>query len=546
MTTVGSSYHQHPIADNWDVIVIGSGIGGLAAGALLAQNAGKRVLVLERHYVAGGFTHAFHRPGYEWDVGVHYVGQLQNPASPVRAALDHLTGGRLQWNAMPEIYDRIFIADREYQFVAGLERFREHMKSYFPSEHRAIDRYLQAVQSCVRTSPLYFTEKALPRPLARLAGPLLRAPFLRWARRPTAEVLAEFTSNRELIGVLTAQWGDYGLPPSQSSFAAHAMIAAHYFEGASYPVGGASSIAAAIAPVIEAAGGRIVFNAEVSQVLLDRAQRAVGVRMKDGRELRASTVISDAGAWNTFASLLPPDAPGVSSALAELRTVPPSKAHLCLYVGIRQSARELGLTGTNLWIYPTPDHDANVARFYADPSAPFPVLFVSFPSAKDPDFERRHPGRATVEVITPAPYEWFRQWENTAWKRRGQQYDEFKQLLAERLRLGLEEHVAALRGKLDVAELSTPLSTRHFMNYSHGEAYGLSVAPQRFALRCLAPQTAVRGLYLTGQDVCLLGVTGALLGGVLTASAVLGRNLVSAITRPASHANKAHASTAAA
>jgi all-trans-retinol 13,14-reductase len=73
-STVGSSYKQNPIADHWDAIVIGSGIGGLAAAALLAKHGGQRVLVLERHYVAGGFTQSFHRPGYEWDVGVHYIG----------------------------------------------------------------------------------------------------------------------------------------------------------------------------------------------------------------------------------------------------------------------------------------------------------------------------------------------------------------------------------------------------------------------------------------------------------------------------------------
>jgi all-trans-retinol 13,14-reductase len=530
--TVGSSYKENPVADQWDAIVIGSGIGGLAAAALLAQHRGKRVLVLERHYVAGGFTHTFHRPGYEWDVGVHYIGQVQDPASPLRAIFDHLTGGRLKWSPMPEVYDRIRISGREYELVAGLERFRDRLKSYFPSETAGIDRYLRAVLSCARKTSAYFTEKALPRPIAGLAGPLMRGPFLRWARRTTADVLAEVTANRELAGVLAAQWGDYGLPPAQSSFSMHAIIAAHYLEGASFPVGGASSFAAEIAPTIESAGGRIAFSAEVREILLDRAQRAVGVRMQDGRELRAGTVISDVGAWNTFASLLPPEAPGVAPALAELRTLSPSMAHLCLYAGVKQSAAELGLTGTNLWIHPTPDHDANLARFASDPSAPLPLLFISSPSAKDPDFERRHPGRATLEVICPAPYDWFARWEDTRWKRRGQDYDDFKQGLSERLRSGLEEHVPAVRGKLDTAELSTPLSTRHFMNYQHGEAYGASATPARFRLRCLTPHTSVRNLYLTGQDVCTLGIPGALMGGALTASAVLGRNLVSVASKP--------------
>lgn len=530
--TVGFSYKQHAVREDWDAIVIGSGIGGLATAALLARYARKRVVVVERHYVVGGFTHAFHRPGYEWDIGVHYIGQVQAPDSPLRAAFDNLTDGRLEWSPMPDVYDRVRIGDHEYEFVAGRERFCERLKTYFPAEARAIDRYLRAVQSCVRTGAAYFIEKALPRPVARLAGPLLRAPFLRWARSTTAEVLAGMTMSRGLKAVLTAQWGDYGLPPAESSFAVHATVAEHYLEGASFPVGGAPSIAASFAPTIESAGGQIAFSAEVREILLDGAQRASGVRMQDGREIRAPVVVSDAGAWNTFASLLPPVAPGVSSALKELSALRPSKAHLCLYVGARGSAAELGLTGTNLWVHPTPDHDANLARFEGDPSAPFPLLFVSSPSAKDPDFERRHPGRATLEVITPAPYDWFAHWEATRWKRRGQEYDEFKRNLADRLRRSLEEQLPTVRGKIEIAELSTPLSTRHFMNYQRGEIYGVSASPERFRLRCLMPRTAIRNLYLTGQDVCMLGVAGALMGGVLTASTVLGRNLMSVVTKP--------------
>jgi len=218
--------------------------------------------------------------------------------------------------------------------------------------------------------------------------------------------------------------------------------------------------------------------------------------------------------------------------LDELRPIPGSVAHLSLYVGVKQSAAELGLNGTNMWIYPKPDHDANLARFLSDPSAPFPALFISFPSAKDPEFERKYPGRATLEVVALAPYQWFERWEDTNWKRRGPEYQAFKSDLARRMQQELERLVPAVAGKIDHAELSTPLTTRHFMNYKHGEAYGLAATPARFRLRSLTPHTSVRNLYLTGQDVASLGVTGAMFGGVITASAVLGRNLASTVTKP--------------
>jgi choline dehydrogenase-like flavoprotein len=111
----GVSYKQHPPDGEWDAIAIGSGIGGLSCAALLARRAGKRVLVLERHYTAGGFTHVFHRPGYEWDVGVHYIGEM-GAGCGMRALFDEITEGRLKWNAMPEVYDRIRIADRSLRF----------------------------------------------------------------------------------------------------------------------------------------------------------------------------------------------------------------------------------------------------------------------------------------------------------------------------------------------------------------------------------------------------------------------------------------------
>ena len=520
-----ASYHQTSLEAGWDAIVIGSGIGGLAAAALLARQARQRVLVLERHYTAGGFTHVFRRPGYEWDCGVHYVGM----AGDVRAAFDHLTDGRLQWNALPDVYDRVRIGERNYEFPTGEERLRARMKEYFPGEAAAIDRYFAMVNAAAGAARFYFAEKALPAPLARLAGPLLRRRFLRYSDRTTASVLDSLTGDRELRGVLAAQWGDYGLPPGHSSFGMHAIIAQHYFAGASYPVGGASRIAAEIAPAIEQAGGRIIVSAEVSSILTEAGRRATGVRMADGREFRAPLVISDAGARNTFTRLLPP----VASQVAELDQIGPSMSHLCLYVGIKHDGAPPDTGAANLWVAPSADHDANLERYADDPGAPFPFLFISFPSAKDPAFAARFPGKSTIEVVAPAPYRWFERWSATRWKKRGDEYDRFKAVLAERLREELERLAPAVRGRIDYAELSTPLTTRHFANHPLGEIYGLSATPARFRSRLAQARTPLGNLYLTGADAASLGVAGALFGGVIAASAILRRNLLSAVSRGA-------------
>lgn len=514
----------------YDAIVIGSGAGGLTSAVLLAKHAGKRVLVLERHYTAGGFTHVFRRPGFEWDVGVHYIGDVQNPASQNRRIFDHLTDGRLKWAAMPEVYDRIFIGGRSYDFHAGRERFRARLKDYFPNEARGIDRYIKAVERCVQLSGLFFAEKAVPPFLNMLLGGVLRMPFLRYAGRTTADVLRDLTTNEELAGVLTAQWLDYGLPPGESSFAIHAIIARHYLEGGGYPIGGAHAILESMRPSIENAGGAIIVKAEVDSILIEHG-RAIGVRMADGRELRAPIVISDAGAANTYNCLLRTNGPNVDRIRAELARIPSSCSHLCLYVGLDGTTSQLQLEGTNLWIYDNANHDSSLKRFFADPASPFPAVYISFPSAKDPTFDTRFPGHSTIDVITLAPYSWFSEWEHTRWYKRGSDYDDFKHQLASRLLEVLHRHVPSTQGRVIHAELSTPLTTRHFTNYVHGEMYGLAHTPARFRLRALAPRTPIAGLFLTGQDAAVAGVMGAIVGGFLATSSVLGRNMFSVVPK---------------
>ncbi len=525
-------YKRHPVTEDYDAIVIGSGIGGLASAAMLAKHGDKKVLVLERHYTPGGYTHVFRRPGYDWDVGVHYVGGME-PGSTVRRLLDDISDDQIQWADMGEVYDRVIIDGERYDLPKGRRNLRDYLVSRFPAEEAGIDGYFEAVHSATSGSLQFNAAKTLPGPMAAVAGPLMRRDFLRWSDRTTREVLEELTDDQRLIGVLTAQFGDYGLPPAQSSFAMHAMLVSHYFRGGYYPIGGSAVFAESIIPVIERAGGMVLINAEVRRVVVEKG-RAVGVEMAaDGHVIRAPIVISDAGVANTFARLLDREVAQRAGLLADLTKVTPSIAHLCLYLGFEQTAAELDLPKHNLWIYPDEDHDATFAAAVADPDAELPMIYVSFPAAKDPDFERRNPGHAAIDVITAAPYEWFEKWAGSRWKHRAAEYDAFKERLADRMLAALYQELPQLRGKVAFHEISTPLTTEHFSGYARGELYGIDHSPARFRADFLKPATPIPGLYLTGQDIVTCGVAGALFGGVLTATTLMRTTLLPALVGPA-------------
>jgi all-trans-retinol 13,14-reductase len=519
---IGQRYRPSRLKGPYDALVIGSGIGGLTTAALLAE-LGQRVAVLEQHYTAGGATHSYDRAGYEWDVGVHYLGDM-GAKTTVRRMMDFLTQGKLDWAPMDAHYDRFFIGENVYDAVAGREAFRDNLVGHFPREARAIDRYLELLSEVSRGMRSFTLERTLPPWAAAVAGPWLRRRLPPSFDRTTWEVLSELTDDPELIAVLTGQWGDMGLPPKRSSFVIQALIARHYLHGGFYPVGGAWRIADTIIPRIRAAGGEVFTYARVSEILLrsGRVRSVRGVRMADGHEIDCNCVISDAGAINTFARLLPARARLEHGYDALLPTVKPSIGHLGVYIGLKSTAAELGLPKTNFWIYPSNDYDGALARFEADPTGPFPVVYLSFPSAKDPDFERRHPGRATIEIVAPAPYEIFAPWAGKTWGKRGDDYEALKQAYGERLLEHLYDKVPQVRGRVEYWEVSTPLSMQWFCGWERGELYGLDHDPGRMRQRWLRPKTRVPGLWLTGQDIMSCGVSGAMMGGLASATAVAG------------------------
>jgi len=501
----------------WDAIVIGSGIGGMTAAALLSK-LGRRVLVLEQHYVPGGFTHTFRRGGYRWDVGVHAVGEVTMRSLPGRL-FAALTDGRLEWASLGPVYDTFHLpGGMRIDYPDNPMRFRENLVEAFPAEADAIDGYLRLVRQVGADMRAYYASRALPPSLGALSERLFARKARRHLTATSAEVINGLTNDPHLRTMLSAQWGYCGSTPSRSSFAMQALITKHFLWGGYYPVGGSGRIAQELLATVADTGGWTRIRADVKEIML-AGGRAVGVRLANGEELRAPIVISAIGAGATVTRLLPETAYGRewTGALARLR---PAPAHVCLYMGFKGDIRKAGAGPNNLWFYET--WVGEVDGWYVSSGGPVgesPVLYVSFPSLKDPLHDPGADLRHTGEIVTFVPWETFLPWRDKRWMHRGGDYDGFKRRMRDAMLAQLFRRLPGLEPMLDHAELSTPITTDHFVRAPRGSIYGLESTPERFGCKWLRPRTPIPGLYLAGVDVSGPGVVAGAAGGAFAAVA---------------------------
>jgi all-trans-retinol 13,14-reductase len=503
---------------SWDAIVIGSGMGGMTTAAILAK-LGKKVLVLEQHYVPGGFTHAFRRKGYTWDVGVHAVGEVTQHSMPGRL-LHHLTDGKLRWASLGEHYEEFYYpGDMRIDFPNHPDKFKKNLLEAFPAEEAAIGAYFKLVRDVARSMKGYYLSRITSKGLAPVSDWFFAKEARRYLGMRTEDVVASLTDNAKLRTLLTAQWGYYGSLPSQSSFAIQALVVKHFWHGGYYPEGGSEEIARCLLRTVADAGGWTRIVADVDEILVEGGA-ATGVRMCSGEEIRAPLVVSAAGIMSTLKRLLPAahrDDEWVGKALADVR---PSPAHVCLYIGFKGDIRAQGAGSANKWFWRTWDSETSYWDIGAEGELPeCPLLYCSFPSLKDPLHDPGSDVRHTGEVVTFVPWELFEPWKGTDWRKRGEDYEALKKKIQDKVLAQFLEHMPQLRDMIDYCELSTPLSTETFCRPMNGAIYGIEPTPERFENPWLRPNAPIRNLFFSGSEVASVGVIGAMMGGVLAAAA---------------------------
>lgn len=503
---------------DYDAVVIGSGSGGTTAALALAR-AGKRVALFEQHYLAGGYGQSFTLKGYRFSPGIHYIGEL-GPGGALREIFEGLgvANDLVFLELDPDGYDRVFVGEQRFDIPKGSQAFRERLKRRFPSEARGIDGYLDGVERIAN-------ELKWARPPTRLSD-WARLPFrmpatLRFGMLPLSRFLDRFTRDPFLRAIFSIQSGDHGMAPSRAPTALHAGLQSYYMNGGCYPRGGGHAIADAFVKQIQAQGGELFLRTTVSTILVENG-RAVGVRLADGREVRADIVVTNTDPGVTWGRLVAPEhvSPRLRKRVERLRY---SVSTISLFAAVDMDLGAAGFDSGNVWYSRTADVDAAYAvAELADLSQlrRFPGLFFNVTTLKDPSL--RSDGLHTVEAIAIASWDAFSKWKDTKPGERPPEYTALKERLAGSIIATVETFCPGFGDRVVFRALGTPLTNAHYIRATRGGIYGTENSLRNLGPFSFPVRTEIAGLFECGASTISPGIHGVTRSGLAAAAAALG------------------------
>lgn len=482
----------------YDIIIIGSGLGGLECGAILSKE-GYNVCIVEKNSQFGGCFQTYQRKGHLFDTGIHYVGsldegQIMNQYFRYFGIMDKLKIKRLDDTA----FDEIHYKGNTYHYAMGHSHFVETLCHEFPKERENLKRYTEHLREVGHLISVDHLKKGT-----------IAVEGLKYFCTSAAELIADITPNPILQNVLAGSALLYGGLKDISTFYGHAMINNSYIEGAYRFVDGSMQVSEQLISVIRANGGTVLNNSEATRIIVEN-EKVQGVEINSNDRLESNYVISNIHPKRTL-EILDKSRCIKNAYMSRINSLENTYGIFTLYLVMKKRSypylnKNLYLHGQNEVWYDRlqyPGHTTN--------------CMISMQARSE-----CNQYADVITVLTPMYMDELSKWKDTTPERRGEDYRLFKKEKTRQILQFIREHDIELEDCIEEIHATTPLSYRDYTGTEDGSAYGIIKDYKCPQIGFVSTRTRLGNLFLTGQNLNVHGALGVTLTAMLTCADFLG------------------------
>ncbi len=477
--------------NQFDAIIIGSGLGGLTCAAAFARQ-GFKPLVLEQHYVPGGYATTFKRKDFVFDVSLHSttVGE-RNGIHNLIPGFPEIT--EVEFVPHPNLY-RVIYPDYDIRVPQkNLDGYITILTGYFPDEKEGITALFEDMKGVAGD----INKISAARGNVDMSKFPIDFPYLYKSYTKTwGEMMDARIKNPKLKSVISTLWGYYGLPPSKLASIYYALPTIGYLqEGGYYPVGKSQKISNALVKFIEGQGGMVKLKSGVEKILV-KEQTAYGVKTTDGKEYQGKVVVSNANAYDTFHKMLD-EGEYLKDYLTKMENFSVSFSSFQIFLGLKNDLiGKLGIKDTEIFYEPGYDAEEGYkSALNADvENSGFGLtLYDNLYPGYSPE------GKNTLNILVLQGYDHWKKYEADYFKDEKTAYRNEKERMADILINQVEKTLLpGLSNAIEVKEIGTPLTNVHYTRNYRGAIYGWDQTLDNSGINRLPHNTPIKNLYLAG------------------------------------------------